>query len=915
MTEYDVTVEIYVDDAWLDITRLDENTHVIGDVTITRGASDQQGEPVPTTVEFRYLDNLMTLDGENPRSAYYRKISVPGTPLRVKLDGEIRASVEITAMSIEPGEKPTINYVNVTATGLLDTLDEGQKPLKTALFRSILASNPKSFWPLNEGSEATQFSSGLPGGTPLVNNGVTPGAIEGPTGERFPNIAGGEDFVSAVGSVASNISATGWAVEFMFYIGERNQPEEQISQIALIWYIGDKTWRAQIGYNPFNATPPNLLIAERGGSPFLSDNDTALNGWNYALVTYEQVGADVQMELYLNGANVSSYTDVGKTLSAPNSQVIVGQVEPPLIFEFTFQDASVGMLAFYDLADAVDHSDAAFGYLAEAAGARMVRLAAEEGIALSVEGDADDTEPLGAQTADTFLGLLKEGAEVDLGILTESRTALELRYRTRVSLYSQAVTAPLDFAHLMPGFRPTADNLRLVNDITVTRRDGSSGQYAIPDGDHWHWSTEQPPDGAGVRDGGTPSLALATDAQILPQAGWRAHLGSWREKRFPTVTFQIAKPVFETADVTAVRLLDLGDLLVLDMTGAPAYVPYDELRLMVQGYTEVLSRKLHTLTLNTTPADIYEVQSVDADGSALAAPMTDVATSAKIAPPTIGYAWTEDANDLPFHIKINGDPMTVTALASDTPAFIAAGVVAHGNNASVVPSLPAGITAGVGQLLLIFAAIRNSGTGTVNTPTGWTTIVDFGNCRLMGRHYVSGDTAPTVTFTGGVANADTTAQMAAFSGLSMVIGSGTRLVPAAATLLNASAQNIATPAIDVQWNGGVLLFLGWKQDDWTSVALAATTPAPDAEIGEPDTTTGDDHGIVWDYDITTANTDRAATATGFAVTGGASAISRSALVSLRPLQTATVTRNIAGVAIAHSVGEEVRGWRMGVNAL
>jgi hypothetical protein len=222
-------------------------------------------------------------------------------------------------------------------------------------------------------------------------------------------------------------------------------------------------------------------------------------------------------------------------------------------------------------------------------------------------------------------------------------------------------------------------------------------------------------------------------------------------------------------------------------------------------------------------------------------------------------------------------------------SFVAAGTVAHGNNASVVPGLPAGLAAGDAMFLL--AAIRNSGTGVPNTPAGWTKLADAGNMCLFGKPAGASESAPTVSFAGGVANADTSAQIAAFRGVDMTPFG----VPT--VQLNGSAQDIVAPAITLPSNlaGGLNLWAGWKQDDWTSVAVVSGG----TEIDEPDTITGDDQGIVWDYRILAhATVFSNLTARTFAVTGGASAISRAAtLVFQHALtnQSNSITPALGGV--------------------
>jgi hypothetical protein len=223
----------------------------------------------------------------------------------------------------------------------------------------------------------------------------------------------------------------------------------------------------------------------------------------------------------------------------------------------------------------------------------------------------------------------------------------------------------------------------------------------------------------------------------------------------------------------------------------------------------------------------------------------------------------------------------VSGVTASPISFVAAGVANQGVNASVTPALPASIVAG--DLLVILASIRNSGTGTVNVPTGWTAIFTAGNVSLLGRRYVAGDTAPVVTFTGGVALADTMARMFAFRNAELTAS-------ASAALLNGSAQNIAYPALTVPAAGALVLIAGWKQDDWTTVAaLAGMT-----EIADNPVTGGDDAGQVLDYVVQTTATNIAAGS--FVVTGGAAAISRGLSVAF--MHAAYITQQSASITPA-----------------
>jgi hypothetical protein len=217
--------------------------------------------------------------------------------------------------------------------------------------------------------------------------------------------------------------------------------------------------------------------------------------------------------------------------------------------------------------------------------------------------------------------------------------------------------------------------------------------------------------------------------------------------------------------------------------------------------------------------------------------------------------------------------------------FVAAGSGTSGNNSSLVPGMPAGLT--VGDLLIIYASIRNSGTGTVNVPAGWTLMRQYGNTSFLGRRYVSGDTAPTVTFTGGVANADTMARMGAFrrAELNPVTG---------VDQLNASAQNIDSPALTIPDDDLAVIEATWKQDDYSSNSARSGYTS----IGGVTATAGDDAAMSWWYRIQTTAADLAIHT--HTVVGGAAAISRATIFVLEHAaylneQTANITPTLDAV--------------------
>lgn len=221
---------------------------------------------------------------------------------------------------------------------------------------------------------------------------------------------------------------------------------------------------------------------------------------------------------------------------------------------------------------------------------------------------------------------------------------------------------------------------------------------------------------------------------------------------------------------------------------------------------------------------------------------------------------------------------------ADEISFVAAGTAAHAANASVSPGLPAGHA--LGDILVAWVNTRSAAQAVPDEISGWTAIGITDCGKLLAKERGASESAPTFTFTGaGGATMSVSGQIAAFRNARLATG-------AAEGVASTSAQNIATPAAEPEADNSAIIFAGWKQDDWTSVA----PPAGTTEIGEPSTTLGDDQGITWSYVIQNAKATVAASS--FTVTGGSSAISRAIVVELladTTSQTGSITPNLTEV--------------------
>lgn len=207
--------------------------------------------------------------------------------------------------------------------------------------------------------------------------------------------------------------------------------------------------------------------------------------------------------------------------------------------------------------------------------------------------------------------------------------------------------------------------------------------------------------------------------------------------------------------------------------------------------------------------------------------------------------------------------------------YVGVGATAAGNNATIAPALPAGLTAG--DLMIAVATIRNTA-ASIAVPSGWLTLKADGNVLIVARYYVAADPAPSFVFSGGAAGDTTLGVVAAWRTAVLSVHDGPFAIS------NASAANVTLPATFTPGrDSGLSLVFAWKQAAWTSVAaLAGMT-----EIVDVPSVLGSGASIAVDYRIDTTAT--ALPAGPLVVTGGVSAVSKAYTLSIDQLAFITVT--------------------------
>jgi len=800
---------------------------------------------------------------------------------------QVRFVGQITSITPEwpDGDGAETAAVKIEASGELERFQRDETPLRSAIYRTVTApryaANIHDYFPLEDGRDATSAFAAIgggPGGVAMNLASDDSLVSSGP----LPSIGGGQPYGWNL-TLSGTAPTSGWSAHWFLNLATVPAGGEFLDQ-RLDTTGGTTTqWIVRMdsgGYTLYakDEAETNVLV-----DPIALGSDV-YGDWLMVTLTVAQDGADIDYGVTFThlggGGGGAGGTLAGYTLGSPVRARSLDDQAPSDGFSWGHLVISSGLTtSFLVPADT--------GYLGETAAARIARLCDEAGIPYVVEGD--DSAPVGPQRPVKLTQLLTDAAEADGGVLVELPNTRGIGYRTRASLLNQtpvfAVAADLN---LGLDLKPVRDNQRTVNDFTASRTDGSS--FHATDPDHIA-KMRRYPDGTEVN--------VAYDWQLPYVAGRHLAAGTVAELRYPRVPVNL---VADSAMHDAWLGAGPGD--IFEITGLAAGThPAATVPLILEGSTETISSTGWDLGLDNSPGSLWDAGVVDEDradtaGSELAVAIDDNDTSLSVAT-TVWPPWRSVAGgaSLPFGIAAGGEEMSVTDLDDIVATFGAVGTASHAVNASVTPGAPASVAAG--NLLILFAAIRNTGAGTVNTPSGWErwpVFTETDNVAVFARIAQSGGEAmPTVTFSGGIANADTTAQVARFAGTYHDV---TNLPVRWGRYISLSAQDIAYPATKVPYDDSVAMYFGWKQDDWTSVA------SPGTEIGEPDTTTGDDQGLVWGYTIQTTATDIAAGS--FVVTGGAAAVTVGGVLVFHPdVQTFTVTRSANGVTKSHAAGTAV----------
>lgn len=559
-------------------------------IQINRGRSDEF-----TAISASQLS--LTLDNSDGRftAGYTSGSNFPN----VKLGKRIRISVNPGAGFSEifdgyvdswPVYWPAaglLAYAPITASDRLKKLGKQIAP-DTLLSMYITADGPSDWWPFDD-PEGTVFPRNRTGTTALYPDligALTAQAITaGQAGLPYEGTAA--VLVDNAGFGCSHVGATidcatGWTVECFFNL----TPGQSNIGFAFLQDSAGTNW---VGLELGTVGSPTNVFINSGSISFLTLNDPtsrdyADNQWHHIAATL----GGTTLSLYLDGV-LSASTGTG----AISGTLPIGLDNLATVGLVAGEQGLISNAAIYQSAltatQIANHAAAGLtAFSGETTLARATRLGNLISIVPSivVTGTPGTVTmaPLTGVAGTDFLTLLQAVADTEAGLLFTQRTGA-VRLRPRRDMQNPSSDWTIAAGHYTTDLKPLLDDFEIVNDA-VGDRPGGNSQHLT--------------NATSIADNGTYSvsktLQTTDDNEVLSWAQWQVTSPGFGP-RFPQVTVDLMTHQSEIATWLAVDLGDRITLSGLPSTSAPA----TSVDLLVQGYSETLTKDTYTVQMNTSP--------------------------------------------------------------------------------------------------------------------------------------------------------------------------------------------------------------------------------------------------------------------------------------------------------------------------
>lgn len=634
--------------------------------------------------------------------------------------GEIEFILGIVLCVVEVSEWPkkwdsTGNdvWVPIVASGQTRRLRQGNKPLRSAVYRYITSQIPGliGYWDMeNLTGTVTEVPSALEGGhsfkpdnspttiatqwsanSDLTGSGALPTTTLKETGGVTTWRLGSAPLLPTVRAQFGNPNS--WTVNLFLYTpvinGETGQSTtisftvecEQPSPSATTpSYVEIAVRHEDVG--GVDALDIDVVVRSSTGAALITLNETTtfLDQWRMVTITVDAPAASTPVaRIWVDGSiDIDSIASgstgtVGRPLRIKNFQITCTSTQFTMSFghlALAWRSEQSGFQNDHLYLNRASVYEAAYNaHAGETAIERFERLCTEMGIAYEVIQADDETGTLvGPQKELNIVDLLLEPVRADDGLMYELRRQLGYGFRTRESMYLPSTSLTLDYEATDLSELPadvTDDDQRTRNKVTVKKlHGGESSTVQRTDGP---LSTADPtadPPGAGLYDTEvSPAPNLYAASQTLDYAGLRVHLGTWDESRWPGITVLLHRAPF-TGDVSLLLscvFLEIAEMM--SIVNTPTWLGPDDVFLQMRAVKIFLSNFNWALEWVTLPAGPWITLGVlsdpalgrlDTHGSTLVTAIDDNDTDLIVwtEEPNLPFSdvvWTEDIAELTTH--------------------------------------------------------------------------------------------------------------------------------------------------------------------------------------------------------------------------------------------------------------------------
>jgi hypothetical protein len=320
--------------------------------------------------------------------------------------------------------------------------------------------------------------------------------------------------------------------------------------------------------------------------------------------------------------------------------------------------AHVAVYEFAAMTVPTVRASAAAAYAGELATTRIRRIAAEEHVPMVCTSGLSPA--MGPQPTGTLLDVLRDCEAVDMGVLYETNWGLG--YQSCNDRTNQPVSLALDKAqrHIAVEPEPADDDQRLRNKWTASRTNGSS------------YVKEQTSGPLGTQAGGpglyddSITVNVNLDTQLPDQAGWRLHISTVDEDRWPSIAIRLhGTPTL----IPSWAVMPFGARMTF--ANPPSQVAPDLIDAIIEGWAERWDTKSWDAVLATSPYSPYLIGTLATDtgdtGPTLLILTPDTLTLATAVDTTAtswsvnsSPVWTTNSEMFPRRILWEGEEIRLT---------------------------------------------------------------------------------------------------------------------------------------------------------------------------------------------------------------------------------------------------------------